>query len=108
MDEATFEDLASLNRSSRKSDRVGRRVCLSSGQWIQKTRNFCPSESKAARFQASLPSPSRRGTMPALPSNGFFHPLPFAYAFKKLMKGWREKSEGERDHSRIFSDNYLR
>ncbi|MBL7082092.1 MAG: hypothetical protein ISS41_00515 [Candidatus Aminicenantes bacterium] len=28
MDEATFEDLASLNRISRESDRVGRRVCL--------------------------------------------------------------------------------
>jgi len=28
MDEETFEDLASLNCSSRKSDRVGRRVCL--------------------------------------------------------------------------------
>ncbi|MBL7083389.1 MAG: hypothetical protein ISS41_07145 [Candidatus Aminicenantes bacterium] len=55
MDEATFEDLASLNRASRKPDRVGWRVCINSGQWIQKTRNFCPSESKAARFQASLP-----------------------------------------------------
>ncbi|MBC8359008.1 MAG: hypothetical protein H8E54_08690 [Candidatus Aminicenantes bacterium] len=106
MDEATFEDLASLNRASRKPDRVGRRVCISSGQWIQKTRNFCPSESKAARFQASLPSPSRRGTMPALPSNGFFHPLSFAYALNRLMKGWREKSEGERDHSRILYDYY--
>ncbi|MGB2763703.1 MAG: hypothetical protein WBC20_04750 [Candidatus Aminicenantaceae bacterium] len=36
-----------------------------------KTRNFCPSESKAARFQASLSSPLWRGTMPDLPSNGF-------------------------------------
>jgi len=89
MDEATFEDLASLNHSSRKSDRVGRRVCINSGQWIQKTRNFCPSESKAARFQASLSSPSRRGTMPALPSNGFSHPLPFVYALNSLKKGWR-------------------
>jgi len=73
MDEATFEDLASLNCSLREYGEAGHRVCLkNSGQWIQKTRNFCPSESKAARFQASLPSPSRRGTMPALPSNGFF------------------------------------
>ncbi|MGB2843473.1 MAG: hypothetical protein WBC02_01315 [Candidatus Aminicenantaceae bacterium] len=61
MDEVTFEDLASLNRSSRKSDRVGRRVCINSGQWIKKTRNFCPSESKAARFQASL---SQNGDCP--------------------------------------------
>ncbi|MBL7082309.1 MAG: hypothetical protein ISS41_01605 [Candidatus Aminicenantes bacterium] len=45
MDEATFEDLASLNRFSRRPDRVGRRVCLNSGHWIQKTRNFCPSYS---------------------------------------------------------------
>jgi len=36
-----------------------------------KTHNFCPSEAKAARFQASLSSPLRRGTMPARPSNGF-------------------------------------
>jgi len=40
------------------------------------------------------------------PSNGFFHPLPFAYAFKKLMKRWRKKSERERDNPRIFSDYY--
>jgi len=29
VEDATFEDLASLNRSSRRSDKVGRRVCLS-------------------------------------------------------------------------------
>ena len=41
-----------------------------------KTRSFCPSETKAARFQAPLSSPFGRGTMPAQPSNGFFtiHP----------------------------------
>jgi len=33
MDEATFEDLASLNRISRKPDRVGRRVCLSKASY---------------------------------------------------------------------------
>ncbi|MGB2764449.1 MAG: hypothetical protein WBC02_08785 [Candidatus Aminicenantaceae bacterium] len=33
MDEATFEDLASLNLSSRKPDRVGRRVCLSKASY---------------------------------------------------------------------------
>jgi len=33
MDEATFEDLASLNCSSRKSDRVGRQVCLSGASY---------------------------------------------------------------------------
>ncbi|MGB2763906.1 MAG: hypothetical protein WBC02_12430 [Candidatus Aminicenantaceae bacterium] len=76
MDEATFEDLASLNCSLREYGEAGHRVCLNSGQWIQKTRNFCPSESKAARFQASLSSPSWRGTMPALPSNGFFTHCP--------------------------------
>ena len=37
-----------------------------------KTHNFCPSEAKDARFQASLSSLLRRGTMPAQPSNGFF------------------------------------
>jgi len=37
-----------------------------------KTRSFCPSESKATRFQASLSSPPLRGTVPAQPSNGFF------------------------------------
>ncbi|MBL7082341.1 MAG: hypothetical protein ISS41_01765 [Candidatus Aminicenantes bacterium] len=83
MDEATLEDLASLNRASRRPDGVGRRVCLNSGQWIQKTRNFCPSESKAARFQASLSSPLWRGTVPTQPSNGFFHPLPFVYALNR-------------------------
>jgi len=36
-----------------------------------KTHNFCPSEAKAAWFQASLSSPLRRGTIPAHPSNGF-------------------------------------
>jgi len=34
--------------------------------------------------------------MPAQPSNGFFHPLPFAYPLKKLKREWREKSELER------------
>jgi len=33
MDEATFEDLASMNRSSRKPDKVGRRVCLSGASY---------------------------------------------------------------------------
>jgi hypothetical protein len=37
-----------------------------------KTRIFCPSEAKNARFQASLSSPAWRGTMPVQPSNGFF------------------------------------
>ncbi len=42
--------------------------------WLldSKTRSLCPSESKSARFQASLSSPVWRGTMPAQPSNGFF------------------------------------
>ncbi|MBL7082910.1 MAG: hypothetical protein ISS41_04670 [Candidatus Aminicenantes bacterium] len=44
MDEATIEDLAFLNRSLRVSGEAGHRVCLNSGQWIQKTRNFCPSK----------------------------------------------------------------
>jgi len=94
MDEATIEDLAFLNRSLRESGEAGHRACLNSCQWIQKTRNFCPSESKAARFQASLSSPSRRGTMPTQPSNGFSHPLPFVYALNRLREEWREKSEG--------------
>ncbi|MGB2764294.1 MAG: hypothetical protein WBC20_07760 [Candidatus Aminicenantaceae bacterium] len=51
-----------------------------------KTRSFCPSEAKAARFQASLSSPSRRGTMPALPSNGFFYLL--AFAKFKYLNSW--------------------
>ncbi|MGB2762882.1 MAG: hypothetical protein WBC02_12945 [Candidatus Aminicenantaceae bacterium] len=33
MDEATFEDLASLNLASRKPDRIGRRVCLSGASY---------------------------------------------------------------------------
>jgi len=41
-----------------------------------KTHNFCPSEAKDARFQASLSSPTRRGTMPAQPSNGFLTQWP--------------------------------
>jgi len=41
-----------------------------------KTRRFCPSEAKAARFQASLSSPFGRGTMPAQPSNGFLSTQP--------------------------------
>ncbi|MGB2844149.1 MAG: hypothetical protein WBC02_04790 [Candidatus Aminicenantaceae bacterium] len=91
-----------MNRYFRESDEVGHRVCLNSGQWIQKTRNFCPSESKAARFQASLSSPSWRGTMPALPSNGFSHPLPFVYALNRLTKEWREKSEESEAIPNIF------
>ncbi|MBL7084295.1 MAG: hypothetical protein ISS41_11800 [Candidatus Aminicenantes bacterium] len=51
-----------------------------------KTRNFCPSEAKAARFQASLSSPSRRGTMPAQPSNGFSYLL--AFAKFKYLNSW--------------------
>jgi hypothetical protein len=46
-----------------------------------KTRNFCPSEAKVARFQASLSSPFGRGTMPAQPSNGFFTRWPSQRAF---------------------------
>jgi len=58
---------------------------MSEGQWVRKpfedmlrlmdskTRNFCPSDAKAARFQASLSSwVLPRGTVPAQPSNGFF------------------------------------
>jgi len=41
-----------------------------------------------------------------LPSNGFSHPLPFVYALNRMMKGWREKSERERDHPRTLSDYY--
>jgi len=41
-----------------------------------KTHSFFPSEEKTARFQASLSSPPRRGTMPAQPSNGFFTQQP--------------------------------
>jgi len=33
MDEATFEDLASLNHALREPDRVGRRVCLSGASY---------------------------------------------------------------------------
>jgi len=33
MVEATFEDLASLNRASRKPGRAGRRVCLSGASY---------------------------------------------------------------------------
>jgi hypothetical protein len=54
------------------------RLKESSGQLGSKTRRFCPSEAKAARFQASLSSPCRRGTMPAQPSNGFFSQAAFA------------------------------
>jgi hypothetical protein len=43
---------------------------------VTKTRRFCPSEAKAARFQASLSSPFGRGTMPAQPSNGFLNTQP--------------------------------
>jgi hypothetical protein len=46
-----------------------------------KTRNFCPSEAKVARFQASLSSPFGRGTMPAQPSNGFFTCWPSQIVF---------------------------
>ncbi|MGB2843673.1 MAG: hypothetical protein WBC02_02330, partial [Candidatus Aminicenantaceae bacterium] len=41
---ATIEDLAFGFWLSREVDRVDLRVCISSGQWIQKTRNFCPSK----------------------------------------------------------------
>jgi hypothetical protein len=41
-----------------------------------KTRRFCPSEAKAARFQASLSSTFGRGTVPAQPSNGFLSTQP--------------------------------
>ena len=34
----------------------------------------------------------------------FFHPLPFVYALNRLKKGWREKSERERDSPRILND----
>jgi hypothetical protein len=46
-----------------------------------KTRNFCPSEAKVARFQASLSSPFGRGTVPAQPSNGFFTRCPSQRVF---------------------------
>jgi len=37
--------------------------------------------------------------MPAQPSNGFFHPLSFAYPMKKWGREWREKSELERRYT---------
>jgi len=77
MDEATSEDLAFTNRHRGNPTESGPRTAWeSSGQWIPKTRHFCPSESKAARFQASLSSPQRWGTMPAPPSNGFLTHCP--------------------------------
>jgi hypothetical protein len=52
-------------------------------EWLRlsgsKARRFCPSEAKAARFQASLSSPFGRGTMPAQPSNGFLTTQPVPY-----------------------------
>jgi hypothetical protein len=50
--------------------------CLWIRLGVSKTRRFCPSEAKAARFQASLSSPFGRGTMPAQPSNGFLNTQP--------------------------------
>jgi len=97
MAEATIDDLVFPNQNSRESDRIGPEDCLRKLRPSDsKTRNFCPSEAKDARFQASLSSPSRRVTMPAQPSNGFFRLLAFAYALKKLMRKWREKSEGSK------------
>gem|GEM_PF-2862671 len=42
-----------------------------------KTRNFCPSEAKVARFQASLSSPSERNRARSA-FKRLFHPLAFA------------------------------
>jgi hypothetical protein len=58
-------------------DGVSGKIRLCVEKTISKTRIFCPSEAKNARFQASLSSPVWRGTMPAQPSNGFFHPEAF-------------------------------
>jgi hypothetical protein len=50
-----------------------------------KTHIFFPSEEKDTRFQASLSSLLQFGTMPAPPSNGFFHPKAFA-KYKHLFR----------------------
>jgi len=79
-----LEDLAFLSHPPREADEIGRRVCLrSSGQWIAKTRRFCPSEPKTARFQASLSSPFGRGTMPAQPSIRFSPPTALRLCFEE-------------------------
>jgi len=51
-----LEDLALPNRSPREADEIGRRVCLrSSGQWIPKTRHFCPYENLGGGTAALSP-----------------------------------------------------
>jgi hypothetical protein len=49
-----------------------------------KTRNFCPSEKKVARFQASLSSPSERNHARSA-FKRFFHPLAFA---ESIFRSW--------------------
>jgi hypothetical protein len=58
--------------------------------WLldSKTRIFCPSEAKNARFQASLSSPVWRGTMPAQPSNGFFIHKPLQHKETRFLTGF--------------------
>jgi hypothetical protein len=55
-----------------------------SGQWVPKTRNFCPSESKAARFQASLSS-SRNHARSAF--KRFFSPTALRPSNEKMGEG---------------------
>jgi len=66
---------------------------------FRKHATFAPASQKLLGFRLRSPL---RGTMPAQPSNGFFHPPPFAYTIKKLKREWREKSERKRRHSQIL------
>jgi hypothetical protein len=47
----------------------------SSASGFRKHATFSPASKKLLGFRLRSPL---RGTMPAQPSNGFFHPLPFA------------------------------
>jgi len=72
-----------------------KKVKEAQGSGFRKHAAFVPASQKLLGFRPHSPL---RGTMPAQPSNGFFHPLLFAYLLKKLKREWREKSELERRH----------
>jgi len=56
---------------------------------VSKTHNFCPSEAKVVRFQASLSSPSERNHARSALKR-FFHPLAFAKQ-KILDLAWQKQ-----------------
>jgi len=98
MDEATSEDLAFLNRSSREPDGVGPEDCLRKLRPVDSENTpLLPQRVKSSSVSGSalLTSAVRNHARSAF--KRFSHPLPFAYTLRGATREWCEKSDWSKD-----------